>query len=469
MKGFKTFLENLPSRDYFQSSFYKKYLSTLELYWSQRRRDAMTYLAKTIEDDFEHEDIHIFYRLWIELLSETHDYLSLHFLKKHLTTMAPQYSNYDQWAALRGLVHLELDEVEAVALILRAIKNNEDSPYALELAQRYSLRTKNTSSDHIGIDLSLLSCKSSVTDYFVLQTLARGLLISGEIDSLTKLLSSISQNYSHSPIEDEFRFWKLFEENKLKEAITVGKRLTQRFPQNENYQFNLAYTYFCHEEVEKAVQGLENFDIKTRKKDPDSLALLGYGYLLSSKDKKNSKEWEKAQHYLNLAKSQSKKLGIPSSETALLLDYMEGSRKPEPNPTFWLVPLSPRREYDLFNKTEQEIDYIFHELPKGVDPGDHVFLTSLSDKNLRILAIYKVKQTNVWNPYTKHEGLLELVQRMLRPVEIAHIDLKNRTIHKPLSNSQRDICLSQLEEFGTKETLKQPSPKHKLLKFSKAS
>jgi len=297
-------------------------------------------------------------------------------------------------------------------------------------------------------------------------------LVEGKMDFLTKLLPRISVIFSHSPIENEFLFWQKFEENNLDEAIKIGERLVHRFPNNDHYRFNLAYTYFCNEDLENAIQRLEDFDLKTRKQDPDTLSLLGYGYLLKSKDKKNSKEWEKAKHYFTLAKSQAEKIGIPSSETSLALDYMDDNSK-QLRPTdsqFWLVPITPRREAEFMTSTEQETDYLFHELQKDIKKGDVIFLTSLLEKNLRILAVYKVKQTHIWHPYIKNQGLLELVERLLRPIEIPHIDLRNRTEQKPLTEAQRNICLNQLEEFAPiQQKLKQPLPKHNILKLRRVS
>jgi len=442
------FLKKLPSAKYYSSKFYKSYFKALEMYWFQKRRDVLSFIAKTIEEDIDHEDIHVFYRLWIEALAETHDRPSLQMLKNHLANLAPQFADYDQWAALRGLVHLELEELDACMLILRGIGDNTYSPYAMELRQRYEFRfSKDTQSE-----LAILKCQAPVTDYFILQSLAQGLLAEGHSKELPALFSKIKDNFPHSPLQDHFLFWQNFEENKLDEAISVAKRLCKRFPDNERYRFDLGYVSFCKGKVHEAIQTLEGLDLKYRKQDPDTMALLGYGYLLECKDKVASQGWQKAKTYFTLAKAQSDRLGIPSNEILLNLNFMkEEEHKRSQHQTlahgnFWALTLSPRRENELVTCAEQNIDFVFHELPKGIQDNDFVYFTSSKSEPLRLFAIYKVIQTQIWHPSEKNQGLLELVHRFSRSLQMPALGDRNILLNPKLSANEAENWLDQLEE-----------------------
>lgn len=443
MNGLDSFLKRLPSHKFYNTHFYKRYLHVLELSWFQKRKDALAYIAKAIEEEIDHEDIHVFYRLWIDLLAETHDRLSLQMLKNHLATMAPQFSNYDQWASLRGLVHFELEELDACAVILRAVGDNTFSPYAMELSQRYQFRfTADTQAD-----LDILKCKAPVTDYCVLQSLAQGMLANGNADELPKLLKKVNENFPHSPIQDHFAFWENFDHNNMKKTIEIGQRLCKRFPENERFRFDLAYVSFCDGKVKEAIRQFESFDMKTRRQDPDTLALLGYAHLIESKDKKNSEDWKKAHHYFTLAKAQADRMGIPSSEIALNLRFMNESKTTSKTRShYWAIPLTPRRESELMQSEEKDVDFLFHQLRNDIQDNDVICFTSTD--HFRVLAFYKVSQAHVWHPYVKNQALLELLHRFPRSVSVSGLQYNDFLEAFQLSDEETQNLLSQVESQG---------------------
>jgi hypothetical protein len=251
-----SFFRKIPTKKFYSSKFYKTYQQALTLFWSQKRRDALSLISKTIEDEIDHEDIQIFYRLWIEVLAETNDRLNLQMLKNHLAIMAPKFADYDQWASLRGLVHFELEELDACSVILRAVGENLFSPYALELRQRYELRF----SEEHKATMHILKSNAPITDYIILQSLARGLLSNAQTDLLPELLSRVIENFPNSPLLEEFQFWQKFDENKLEEAIKTGQKLCKRFPDNENYILSCLYNHITNTPQAK---WLKLFDLKS--------------------------------------------------------------------------------------------------------------------------------------------------------------------------------------------------------------
>lgn len=416
MSEIESFLRKVPPRNFYSPRFYQDYLTALKFYWNQQRRDALSFLSKIIAEKIDHIHVGVFYRLWIEIAAETHDRHALEALKTHLTNMAPQFKNYDEWLALRGIIHLELEELDACSFILRAIGNNTFSPYALELAQRYNLRF---AEDRKGI-LHIIKSQAPIIDYFILQTLARGILANGKNKDVSKILQKITHNFPHSPIEDLFTFHTELEKNNFSQTHIIGERLLQRFPSNDQFRFNLAFVFFCQNQVSKAIQVLEGIDLSIRRKDPDSLSLLGYGYLLQSKDRMNHNYWQLAKTYFKLAEQQLKNLGLPNSEIALNLLYMSekenrSERRHYTKSSFWLAPLSNRQVTELMTSSEREIDYLFYPMLNKAQDDDFVFFV---DQKNTVLALFQVVKTKVWHPNKKNQAILELIYRCELPLSI---------------------------------------------------
>ncbi len=470
MGTMEAFVKRIPPPRFYTNGFYKKYLHALDLLWNQKRRDAVGFITQTIADEIEHEDLSIFYRLWIEVLVESQDRISLQILKNHLAHMAPQFSDYDQWLALRGLVHFELEELEACKLIIRCVASNTYSPYAMELQQRMNLR----SSEEGKAELTILSCTAPVTDYCVLEKLAQGLLSNGDADKLPHLLSKISLNFAKAPLPDHFNFWYYFDHNQLSEAIKIGKQLCNSYPDNERYKFDLAYALFCKEETNEAVKLLESFDVKFRKKDVDTLSLLGYGYLLKSKDNTRSQEWEKAKNYFTLAKNQSEKIGVPNNEAILNLNFIKEKESKKISSTseakFWVLPLSARREHELMESKENEIDFLFHSLDKNIRNEDYVLFTAPAQTSQRLLAVYKVQKSGLWHPYIKNQGLLERIHRFSKSIYMPSLDIHNEFETVKLSPEQKEAWLNLIEDqIPIRESLKETPAKSYAIQHKKLS
>lgn len=435
-------LKQIPSRNFYSPRFYQDYLTALKLYWNQQRKDALDFLSNIIAEKIDHIHVEVFYRLWIEIAAETRDRHALESLKMHLSNMAPQFKNYDEWLALRGLIHLELDELEACAFILRAIGSNTFSPYSLELAQRYDLRFSSDKKTTLHVTQS----QAPIIDYFILQTLARGLLSNAKIIELSKILQKITHNFSHSPIEDLFNFHNQLEKNNLNQTITIGERLIQKFPNNDQFRFNLAYVYFCQNQVSKAIQTLEGIDLIVRRKDPDSLSLLGYGYLLQSKDRTNQKDWQIAKAYFKLAEQQLKASGLPSSEVALNLLYMnekenKSERRHYTKSSFWTIQLSHKHVAELMTSAEREIDYLFYPLLNEAQHDDFIFFV---DQQKRILALFQVVKTSVWHPNARNQAILELIHRCEMPLRVETINT-NYDLQQSLALETVKSWLDQLD------------------------
>ena len=89
---------------------------------------------------------------------------------------------------------------------------------------------------------------------------------------------------------------------------------------------------------------------------------------------------------------------------------------------FWVMPLSPRRESELMQSTESEIDFLFHSLEKNIREEDFIFLTAPAQTSQRLLAVYKVKKTGQWHPYIKNQGLLERIHRFSKSLYMPSLE-----------------------------------------------
>ena len=116
-------------------------LEALRAYWAGDMRGAVDKASALLADDPDTPHRFMAYRLWIEALAEGRDVNGLAALRDHLF-LRGQADPADQatYAALRGVVHLELDEFGAAKLLARACRELTADPYGLELVQRVEAR-----------------------------------------------------------------------------------------------------------------------------------------------------------------------------------------------------------------------------------------------------------------------------------------------------------------------------------------
>ena len=161
-------------------------------------------LSKEIEKLEGSEASTLYYRLWIEQLADYNEKYSLSLLQKHLTSLSSSSKIKKYFLALRGLIHLELDEISSCQHIAKIVLNDLSNPYCLEFYQRYQFRF---TADQKEI-LFLLMTKSPIVDYFHWQYLARSLLVKNKFHLLTKCLKYVKKSYLNSPLALDFEFMR---------------------------------------------------------------------------------------------------------------------------------------------------------------------------------------------------------------------------------------------------------------------
>ena len=135
------------------------------------------------------------YRLWIEHLAEQKDLSALSALVPHLRFMSENSPNQHEWVGLRGLVHLELDEIQACNLIDRVFKDRVESNYAREFCYRFHLRR----SGDEDLQYPYFESEITISDYFHFDLFAKEKLLSGDFDGLQMLLQKCETTYPRFP------------------------------------------------------------------------------------------------------------------------------------------------------------------------------------------------------------------------------------------------------------------------------
>ena len=94
-----------------------EYLSSVKAYWEGRPRTCIERLATTLSMDPSPDDVHRLYRLWIECLAHQNEILALRTLLNHFSFFIEIGPDRVTNMALKGMVHFELDEINAAALM----------------------------------------------------------------------------------------------------------------------------------------------------------------------------------------------------------------------------------------------------------------------------------------------------------------------------------------------------------------
>ena len=126
---------------FLSQDLFSSYQKSLEAYWQCDFNKALSLLTKEIENLEGSEASSLYYRMWIEILAEKDDKPSMMALLKHLTVLSHAGSmDEETLLALRGLIHLELDEIKLCEHLIKLTSNKLKNPYCLEFQGRFHMR-----------------------------------------------------------------------------------------------------------------------------------------------------------------------------------------------------------------------------------------------------------------------------------------------------------------------------------------
>lgn len=400
------------------SKIVRSYVEALEAFWQRKYPLAITLLTDQLTQDSESDSSALLYRLWIEVCAQSGDRASLRALKRHLFAMGQERSaDHTTFFALRGLVHFELDEMEAATGLAQSFENTEKNPYSLELLQRLSLRMRPAGEfrgDQELAYLPLLGTKDGLKDYFHWQYVVLGLVTVGHAEGVGHALEHIGQVFPRSPLPHLFEYHRSLERGYFAAAATVAERLRELAPEVVDYMYFQAYAYFEDGDYPSARKILHEANQITGGFDAEIVGLLGHCHAKLGGAKEASICLQKSMQLLS-------NQGLPASHVAMeYLDVqqeMDGgasrsdTKEMPREPQGWIIHLSPRRVYELVSSPENVTERLLRPMGTRALPGDLCFLASVSPDSSQwnILAVYAVESDPLWHPVQGHQSILKRV------------------------------------------------------------
>ncbi|MCX6107309.1 MAG: tetratricopeptide repeat protein [Proteobacteria bacterium] len=412
-----------PEKAYAQG--YGGYGEALRLMWSGQFSDAASHASALLAEDPDMAGRFAVYRLWIEALAEQSDKASLRLLRNLLLQVGRSEPEAQAtFVALRGLVHYELDEMEAARMLARACADHEDNSYCLELSQLVANRDRK--------DTFPLLTEVPLVDYFHWQTLARTLLASGYRVELNLLLGVMREQCPTASLAHTFEYHLCIESGFYAAAALVAERLTALYPESVDYRYYQAYALYEDGDYPSARRALSELVSRGHGDDAEVIGLLGHTHAKLGNA-------EEAARCLQRAVSLLKSQGLPHSHLSIeLSDVEEELRGDQLDPALsipqrtrkWLINLSPRRYHELVSSSTAAIDRLLR--PMGPEPrtGDICFFATTihteAGAQWKIVAIYAVDSVPMWHPIDGYHTALRLVARLPDglPVDIEMQDPK---------------------------------------------
>ena len=437
------------------ASGYGAYGEALRLMWAGDHGEAAATVAAALAaEDVPAAQRCASYRLWIEALAEQQDKAGLKQLGQHLLRLGQEDAEVQaSFAALRGIVHFECDELGAARLLGRAVQGDAITPYNLELVQLIESR----SPDHI--EPALARSPVPLTDYFHWQTLARGLLIGEHQAALARLQLTLREQCRDAVLPYLFDYHTRLDHGDFQGAGIAAAQLVELYPDTLDYAYFWAYALYEDKDYPQARQILQAVVKKHGDDDPEVSGLLGHT-LAKLGDLKAATAWLKRSVAL------LKVAGLPTSHVSLqLADAEEEMRGEELDPALtiprmtrkWLVNLSPRRYNELLTSPVASIDRLLR--PMGPEPksGDFCFFatTTKSDSQdhaqWRIVAIYTLDGDPIWHPTYGYHSALRLVTRLADGLPVDIQTQGEPTAKSPTQKSLRMRRRDQHISYGVYE------------------
>ncbi|NRA46386.1 MAG: hypothetical protein HRU09_15650 [Oligoflexales bacterium] len=451
-------LKNQPSLYLPEDEQFVLYQEGLQLLWNREYEKCLDYVTAFIVEDWDNANVFLWYRLWIEVLSEQKDFDSLKLLKTHILNRGVESEEQISWQALRGLIHLELDEWEACELLALCLDKNFDCAYCLEFIQRYHLRV--TSEDE-GYYLNLEHSEEDLNDYFHWLNLARAYLLCGGEDELVSILKYSKKLFPDSPLHDEFLAYLYLDDYRVAEAKTYTSQLKTQFPNNSDYSYLHGYVLRNLNDFKGAIKSFQHVNTLDPN-DPDALSELAYCHFIKSEDDVFSFHWEKASSYYKMAIEAYQLLGLPISDVLYKKLQQEKTSKVESRQEsiesstvphkFWLVNQSQRRTFEMTSGTEDDIQVLFRPMSSKLKHFDLVFFVAddpIHADTWRLKSIYQVVMDPAWHPYDGSQVALNLIKRFDFPILLGQMSLQGKDRRsKKRTDDPTNFWVFELDELG---------------------
>ena len=409
------------------------YVACLNGLWNAQNGTVVEQTSAIISANPDHPMRFAVYRLWIEALADSGEKLSLHALQEHLL-MRGEASPEDRitYMALRGIIHMELDRTHAAQLMLRAISNQTNNPYAMELNQAVLTR------DIEPVELpALVQMTIPFDDYIVWQSLVRNFVAMNQRHRAEPCFDVVDSIFAGNPMRDICYYHWTSELADWTSALEHATHLASTFTAHPDHSFYAAHASFKLNRFNQTITTLEGAKSIRLETDPDASLLHGQAWKQIGMQKQDSKILEKARKSLARASKLLSREGISPMPAELLIQEInealnETAETPAESKSLfrptkaWLVKLSTRRYQELRMSRESAVEHLVRPLGGEAQPGDLCFFAidetkGKEDGAWKIAAIYTVDSQPVWHPYWRQQSALQLISM---PKKLISVDVK---------------------------------------------
>jgi tetratricopeptide (TPR) repeat protein len=442
---------NTPSKDY---------LDALADYWNGRIRTAIEHVTQVLAAQPDHDDVLQLYRLWIELLAEEGDVFALRSLGLHLQMRSENDArNYHSYFAMRGLIHIELDETDAAELHDAALNMPTNNPYVREFQFRIAQRTEQESS--VG---KFVSNPRNLRDYLHWQLYVQQLHADHKTRDYRAAVKRVDELFSGSPMQERIEMHMAVDNNDFEKSTELAQQLFRRFPSSTEYGLAQAFSLVKLRRYSEAIPVLSKLVAIDGDSDVDVISLLGHCFKEDYLATKNERSRERAGYYLKRAEALLTNMGL--SAAAVNHDFNEilskNSESKSETQRAWLIRV-PQAEYlDIQLADESELKFMAITISKEAAPGDICFIATedyrdSGARQMRVGAIYTVSSDPKWHPMYGSQSMMTLVGRppVSLPIDIATVDTDRRQTADRLRNVRAfeldgealDQIVGKMEEY----------------------
>lgn len=412
------------------------YVEALNDFWRQDYTRARETISSTLAETPDHIDAVLLYRLWIEIAATQNLVGELRTLADHLFVLAQMdEENYESLSAIRGIAHLEMDEINAGKLINRGLKGATENTYACELSSMVQHRLGN---EIPPVNAHLLP---ELRDFATLCNFVRLAVAANREKEVGRCLGVIKALYPAAPFVSFSEMHLGFEGGMFDNAALEAHKLTLSFPENPDFNYYAAYFAFRRNNFTEAAARLEQARSSIGNHDPDIEALTALSHRELARRHDRPEAVELAKRSLEKAIGVLRESGFPIADLGMRLQGLNDNSPEDADPILpesvdelrptriWMVKLSPRRYHEFATASDREIEFLTRSLGGEARTGDICFFASddfvqvsgerrRKGRQWRIAAIFAVVSEPMWNPMTRCENGLQLISRLAAPIRV---------------------------------------------------
>lgn len=409
---------------------WKEYQAVLHLYWSGHSDAAIRRLSEHLAERPFHTYAMPLYRLWIELLITKEDYESLMALDQHFLLLSSCSDQVMSFRALRGMLHLFLDNLEACKLIRMSIGTFNKCNYCIEFIQYYDYRVLSWKRD---LPVSLFKNGDALSDYFHWNSCCQEFLWKENLLDVEQVIKKMNLVFPSSPDLNVFRVHTCFSQDLFAEAIVELDALLEKFPEYHDYSFMKAYALTHIKGYAEALKLLHDLEKnESYNHDPDIYVLSAYCYEKMLEQKRSGYDKNVALRYCNQAMNFCVNYGfspayISSLKARIINLDMDDSVIHDSSEShhinYWIHFISDDfiTSSGWFDKTTSGT--ISRPFGEKIRSGDLVFFVKediFHENTWKLYAVYDVLCDPEYHPFSRWESVLNLLCRF--PVAI-QVDL----------------------------------------------